>query len=123
MTNVLLQMPLNGVEGTHLVAEVDPVDLAAVELVADEGDGRLVKATGSLAQAFDKLEPTLEMIVSKLRSAARKPDELTVDFGLKLGGETGFIFAKGTAEANLAVSVTWRRSTEQAEDESGTSAA
>jgi hypothetical protein len=120
MEKVLLSMPLNGAEGAHLVAEVDPVDLAAVELVADDGDGHLVKAAGSLAEAFDKLEPTLEMIVSRVRSAARSPDEITVDFGLKLGGEAGFIFAKGTAEANLAVSVTWKHGAGRPEHEPGT---
>jgi Trypsin-co-occurring domain 1 len=33
------------------------------------------------------------------------PDETTVDFGLKIGGETGVIVAKGTAEVNFLVSV------------------
>jgi hypothetical protein len=112
-------MPVNGVDGAHLVAEVDPVDLEAVELVADDDGGRMAKAAGSLAEAFDKLEPAIGMIVSRLRSATRRPDEISVDFGLKLGGETGLIFAKGTAEANLTVSVTWKRGTEQAEHESG----
>lgn len=104
-------MPLDDGDGAQLVAEVDLVDLAKVELVADDGEGRLVKATGTLSQAFDRLEPALGMIVSKLRHAARQPDEIKVDFGLKLGGETGLIFAKGTAEANLTISVSWKRDT------------
>jgi hypothetical protein len=29
--------------------------------------------------------------------------------GLQFGGETGFYFAKGTAEASIAVTMTWRR--------------
>ena len=120
METVLLRMPLDGVDGAHLVAEVDAVDVAGdVELVADDGKTAVVKAAGSLAEAFDKLEPTLGLIVTRLRDAARKPDEITVDFGLKLGAEAGFIFAKGTGEATLAVSVTWKRG-EQAGHEPGT---
>jgi hypothetical protein len=119
METVLLYMPLSRDEGAHLVAEVDSVDLEGVELVADDGSGHLTKAVGSLAEAFDKLEPALGMIVSRLRSAARQPDEITVDFGLKLGGEAGLVFAKGTVEANIAVSVTWKHRTEQAGDAPG----
>jgi hypothetical protein len=40
---------------------------------------------------------------------ARSPDECGVEFGLKLGGETGVIVAKGTAEVNFLVKLTWRK--------------
>jgi hypothetical protein len=106
---ILLSVPLTADDdGTNLVAEVDLVDLGGTELVADDGGGRLAKAGTTLSEAFEKLEPALEMIVSRLRHATRHPDEITVDFGLKVGGETGLVFAKGTAEANLSVSVKWR---------------
>lgn len=117
METVLLRMPLTGSDGAHLVAEVDTVDLGSIELVADDGGGRLATVGTTLSDAFAKLEPALDLIVSRLRQAARRPDEITVDFGLKIGGETGLIFAKGTAEANLSVSVTWRREIEQHEPE------
>jgi NTP-dependent ternary system trypsin peptidase co-occuring protein len=32
-----------------------------------------------------------------------------VKFGVKLGGETGIILAKGTAEVNLEITMTWNR--------------
>jgi hypothetical protein len=103
-------MPVDGVAGANLVAEVDPEDLPGdIELVADDGKTPVAKAAGSLAEAFDKLEPTLGMIVTRLRDAARKPDEICVEFGLKIGAEAGFIFAKGTGEATLSVSVTWKQ--------------
>jgi hypothetical protein len=36
------------------------------------------------------------------------PGETTVQFGLKMGGETGMIIAKGTAEVNFAVTMSWK---------------
>ena len=42
-------------------------------------------------------------------------EELTVEFGVKLGGETGIILAKGTAEVNLKITMTWDRETGQLE--------
>lgn len=34
---------------------------------------------------------------------------MNIEFGIKLGGETGVILAKGTAEVNFKVDVTWTR--------------
>jgi hypothetical protein len=40
---------------------------------------------------------------------ASKPDNFEVEFGVKLGGETGIILAKGTAEVNLKITLKWNR--------------
>ncbi len=45
----------------------------------------------------------------KDRLVASSPDHFSVEFGVKLGGETGVILAKGTAEVNLKVTMTWDR--------------
>ncbi|MGW3345317.1 CU044_2847 family protein [Nonomuraea rubra] len=102
-----------------MVAEVDYDDIAAegdVELVSDDGPGRTARALRSLADAFDGLEPALSTIVTRLREATRGPDAITVEFGLKFGGETGVIFTKGKAEAALKVTVTWNGGTAVAHD-------
>jgi hypothetical protein len=106
MSTVLLQIPLSDVDGSYIVAEVDPVDLTGTQYVADDGGGRVTKAAGTLTEAFSTVQPAIEMIVSRLQSVS--PDEIKVDFGLKIGGEAGIIWAKGTAEANISISVTWR---------------
>jgi len=36
------------------------------------------------------------------------PGEMTVEFGVKMGGETGVIIAKGAAEVNFKVTMSWR---------------
>ena len=42
-------------------------------------------------------------------SEAVKPDEIELTFGVTLGGEAGVPFvAKGTAEANVAITLTWK---------------
>ncbi|MEU4090145.1 CU044_2847 family protein [Streptomyces aureus] len=96
-----------------MVAEVDLADVVDlgddVELVAEGGPGRSAQALQSLAEAFDGLEPALATIVTRLRRAARGPDMVTLEFGLKFGGETGVIFARGSAEAALAVTIAWDR--------------
>jgi hypothetical protein len=108
VASVLMRVPLEPGSDKYILAEADPVDLDGLELVADDGtQGRVVQSAISLATAVDDLEPALQTIISRLRKAARGPDAITVEFGLKVGGEAGLIFAKGTAEATLNISVTW----------------
>ena len=115
MASVLMRMAIDGepdgVGEGFILVEVDRQDAPGpVQLAADDTSGRdVARAPETLAQAFDRLGPALNAMLLKLRSAAHAPDEIQMEFGLKLGGETGLIFAKGTAEANFAVTVTWAK--------------
>nr|WP_062341709.1 CU044_2847 family protein [Herbidospora sakaeratensis] len=120
---MLMRIPLDDTPGAPvMVVEVDYDDIAdeqGVELVSDTGPGRTAQALRSLAGAFDTLEPAVSAIVTRLRSAARAPDTITVEFGLKFGGETGVIFTKGKAEAALKVTVAWNGPGQTVVEESG----
>ncbi|MFI7225908.1 CU044_2847 family protein [Nonomuraea angiospora] len=111
VSSMLLRIPLDGTpDSRFMVAEIDYEDMiteGGIDLVSDDGTGRTVRALRSLAETFDGLEPALSTIVTRLRTATRGPDAITVEFGLKFGGETGVIFTKGKAEAALKVTVTW----------------
>jgi Trypsin-co-occurring domain 1 len=102
----LLSMPVDA--GGVLVVEVDAPPGTDDSLGLASTDGLTSRATVSLENALDQLEPTITALQQRLRRAA--PDELHVEFGLKLGGETGVIVAKGTVEVNFLVSMTWRSS-------------
>jgi hypothetical protein len=38
----------------------------------------------------------------------RRPDELTVTFGIELSGSMGAVIASTAATANIAITLTWR---------------
>ena len=87
-------------------------DFLVAEISYDEETEREVAGgafAATLSTAFDSIEPALGMIVTRLRGATRAPDQLSVGFGLKFGGETGLIFAKGKTEASLTVTLTWTK--------------
>jgi hypothetical protein len=48
-------------------------------------------------------------VVTKLRGLADQPDEMVVEFGIKLGAKAGVVIASADTEANFTVSLTWRR--------------
>jgi hypothetical protein len=60
-----------------------------------------------LEEAFGKLKPSLQKIVHQLRELS--PAETVVEFGLKIGGEMGVVIARGTAEVNFTVRMSWKQ--------------
>lgn len=63
----------------------------------------------SLASALDQALPALALTMRKLRRAVSGAEEVSVEVGLKVGGETGVVFVRGTADATFRATVTWRR--------------
>lgn len=105
VTEILMKVPLAG--GHAVIVEVDsqelPRDLA---LASNDPYAVAVKATETLDQVLEKVDPALQAVGTWARSLS--PDECCVEFGLKLGGEAGVIIAKGTASVNFVVKLTWK---------------
>ncbi len=106
---VLVQVPLEDAEGGGIVlVEADRSDIpGGLGLASAEPGQAVARATQSLSASLERLEPVLRTVKDKLVAAA--PEHFTVEFGVKLGGETGIILAKGTAEVNLKITMTWDR--------------
>lgn len=103
----LVEYELEG--GGSILVEVDVEDdLADDELVPAASPGELAaKAGQSLEQALSSVRRVAASIIGQLEDLPRKPDEVTVEFGVKLAGGANVVFASGSAEANLNVTLTW----------------
>jgi Trypsin-co-occurring domain 1 len=112
---VLVEVAVDEVAGGSVVlVEVDRQDIAGSLTLASPQPGQAAaKAVQSLAGSLEQLEPVLRTVKDKLVASA--PEHFTVEFGVKLGGETGLILAKGTAEVNLKITMTWDRERQQSE--------
>lgn len=91
-----------------LVVEVDDAEPSGGLVLAAVPDPTMgiARARVTLEEALTKLKPSLQKIAHVLQELA--PEEAEVEFGLKVGGETGMIIAKGTAEVNFTVRMTWK---------------
>jgi hypothetical protein len=56
--------------------------------------------------AVDAISASARGIVAKLRDAAH-PDEVTLEFGIKITAQAGAIVAKAGAEGNFTVTLKW----------------
>jgi hypothetical protein len=93
--------------GGRLVVQLNDGDLPGNLELAARGPGTIVNyARESLEDALDSLQPVMRAVRERL--SAMSPNETTVKFGLVLGGETGIIVAKGTAEVHFTVTLSWK---------------
>jgi NTP-dependent ternary system trypsin peptidase co-occuring protein len=108
-------------DASEAFVEVDvPAGTGDVELLGRGRDGTSI-AAASLAGALDRVVPALSMVLAKLQAVDPAVDEIAVNVGLRVGGETGLLLVRGTAEATFDVTMTWRRPapTSPADDASG----
>ncbi len=102
----LLGVPVEPNSDDLLEVEVDRRDVSEGFVLAAPEPGKIAaRAQVSLEEALAKLKPSLLKIAHLLKELS---PETEVEFGLKLGGETGVIVAKGTAEVNFTVRMTWK---------------
>jgi hypothetical protein len=67
------------------------------------------KADETFEQALGRMGPTATAILKKFRETAEQPDEIEIEFGVKISAEAGAIVAKTSGEANFRIAVRWKR--------------
>ncbi len=103
----LLEVPVEG--GGRLLVQVSDTELPDNLVLASARPGEVVARAGkSLEHALDQIKPAVKAVLDRL--VAMSPDEVSVEFGLTLGAETGLVVAKGTSEMHFAVTLGWKRS-------------
>jgi Trypsin-co-occurring domain 1 len=95
-------------EGGVVLVEVDG---AAPGPVTRGGrrDELVSKAGESLEQVLGRVGPALRAVVTELRSTAEWPEEVEVEFAVKLSTDANVIIARSGGEANFRVSLRWLR--------------
>jgi len=102
----LIEVPVEA--GGRLLVQVSDTELPGDLQLASPRPGEVVaRARQTLEQALDQIKPAVSAVLDRLK--AMSPDEVSVEFGLTLGAETGMVVAKGTAEMHFAVTLAWKR--------------
>ncbi len=93
-------------EGASIFAEVDLPDAAIGQASASD---KVVQAIKTFDAALDDVMPAAEKVVSKLRTLS--PQEIEVEFGIKLSAKLGAVFASAGGDATFTVRLSWSRDT------------
>ncbi len=103
----LIEFPLE--EGGSIWVEVDEPEPPGGVVRAANPVEMMAKASQTFDEALDKIRPAADILVAKLRGLTDPPDEMAVQFGLKLSAEAGAVVAAAGVEANYTVTLTWKR--------------
>lgn len=96
-------------DGRPVFVEVEEVSATLTE---DARPGRAVQAGEAFEDALVPLRNVAEGITRQMESLARKPNEVTVEFGLKFSGEAKIpVLTKVGGEAALKVTMKWTGTT------------
>lgn len=106
MTKQLIKFPLE--EGGFIWVEVNTAETQGL-VPASRGSEVSQEARQTFEAALEKVRPAAQAIIGKLRALHDPPDEVTIEFGLKMSAEAGAIIAAAGAEANYKVTLTWKR--------------
>ncbi len=108
----LVEFPLE--DGSTIMVEVDDPESAGGTMRVGRGDKTVEKANLSFEKALDKIKPTANAVISKLRDLYDPPDEIGVEFGLKLSAKAGAVLAAAGVEANYKVTLKWQKDKKKA---------
>ena len=98
-------------DGTFFVAEVDGESEVPRTMRGSASRAELIiESNETFEVALRNVKHAAEAMVDRLCSLATPPDELSIDFGIKLSAETGAVIAKASTEANFSISLKWKRS-------------
>lgn len=103
----LVEFPLE--DGGAIVVEVDGPEPRGGPVRGIRAGEVIEKAAQTFEAALDKIKPAAAAIITKLRQLGEPPDEVGVEFGIKLSAEAGAVIASAGVEANYRVTLTWKR--------------
>jgi len=99
----LLEYPLE--DGGTIWVEVAQPERGGLVPAARPGEV-VARAQQTLEDALSRLKPMAKAIVHQFDELA--PDEVEVEFGVKLSAEAGAILAAAGAEANYNIKLVWK---------------
>lgn len=103
----LIEFPLEG--GGSMVAEVEDHVTGGSTVRGATPVAVAEKAQQTFEESVEKIKPAASAIITTLRQLSDQPEQIAVEFGIKLSGTAGVVLASTGVEANFKVTLTWKR--------------
>lgn len=96
-------------QGGSILIEVEELESEkGITLVARK-PGQLEEATKEFEEALNEVMPVADTIVKKFRDLNTKPDNVKVEFGIKMNAQVGAFIAATSVEANFKITLKWNK--------------
>jgi len=107
----LIEFPLQ--EGGAILVEVDSAEPAGARVRGASPTEVAEKAKQAFETSLERIKPVAGAVIGKLRELTDQPEQVTVEFGIKLSAEAGVVLASTGVEANFKITVLWKRAQTQ----------
>lgn len=95
--------------------ELDDGDEVLVEIAGDAPEispvsraGDMIESAGvSLSSALGHVRNAASVVLTQFKNMADRPDEVEVEFGVRLTAEAGAVIAKTSVDGHLNVTLRW----------------
>ncbi len=96
-------------DGSALVVEgINDLSRDRRKLVSASGENEITRAEKTLKDAIDIAKSAAESVLTSFKEM-NSPNEINLEFGIKLAAKTGIIIASADTEANFRVSLKWKK--------------
>jgi Trypsin-co-occurring domain 1 len=92
-----------------VVVEVDTTDPGFQSVSRRRPGEAIYEVKGRFEDALVNVRNAAQSALRTLRDGVLDPDEVEIEFGVKLNAEAGAVLAKTATEGHLAVRLTWSR--------------
>ncbi len=92
-------------DDTEVVFETDDIADGREQLVG-RGDTEIPEAEQRFSAVVQQIRPVAEAVLDALEGFNR-PQEIHLEFGVKLGGKAGIVFASAESECNFKIGLKW----------------
>jgi Trypsin-co-occurring domain 1 len=96
-------------DGTSILVESDDARKQPLTRGRGQRTEIVTKASKTFEEAIAQVRPFASEMIARLREGAERPDEIDIEFGMKLNAEAGAIIARTGGEANFKITLRWRR--------------
>ena len=103
----LVEFPLE--DGTTVLVESDEAESKG-PVVRGVGAREITeKAEQTFETALSRIKPAAAAVIAKLRDLSDPPEQVGIEFGIKLGAKAGAFITSADAEATFKITLTWKR--------------
>jgi hypothetical protein len=103
----LIEFPLE--QGGSIIVEVDEPESEGGMVRAARPGEIAAKASQTFEDVIEHVQPAVSAIIAKLRDLSDTPQEMEIEFALKMHTTAGAVIAAFGAEANFKVKIKWQR--------------
>ncbi|WP_043345790.1 CU044_2847 family protein [Belnapia moabensis] len=102
MGSRLIEFPVAG--GGKLLVEVDDPQVGTRPVARSAAE----KVQESFESAVAQVRPGVEALMGELRNLSAKPEQVSLEFGIKFTAGADALIAKTSLEGNVKVTLTWK---------------